>query len=134
LKPVNWCFDCGSALAEAEVEYMTASILRHVGFPCRPGKIADAFGLKGSLRRALDRHLDDDSLDDSANQRQRPSDFSTISSRRTGLLILAADLWRPVSRATLKGRTLAPARREARADRIPHPFYDRIAPVYLAST
>jgi hypothetical protein len=21
LKPVNWCFDCGSALAEAEVEY-----------------------------------------------------------------------------------------------------------------
>ena len=22
LKPVNWCFDCGSALAEAEVEYM----------------------------------------------------------------------------------------------------------------
>ena len=20
-KPVNWCFDCGSALAEAEVEY-----------------------------------------------------------------------------------------------------------------
>ncbi|MPT25222.1 MAG: hypothetical protein E2577_20885, partial [Starkeya sp.] len=21
MKPVNWCFDCGSALAEAEVEY-----------------------------------------------------------------------------------------------------------------
>jgi isoleucyl-tRNA synthetase len=21
LKPVNWCFDCGSALAEAEIEY-----------------------------------------------------------------------------------------------------------------
>ena len=20
-KPVNWCFDCGSALAEAEIEY-----------------------------------------------------------------------------------------------------------------
>ncbi len=24
LKPVNWCFDCGSALAEAEVEYQNA--------------------------------------------------------------------------------------------------------------
>ena len=21
VKPVNWCFDCGSALAEAEIEY-----------------------------------------------------------------------------------------------------------------
>jgi isoleucyl-tRNA synthetase len=26
LKPVNWCFDCGSALADAEVEYRTRPI------------------------------------------------------------------------------------------------------------
>jgi isoleucyl-tRNA synthetase len=50
LKPVNWCFDCGSALAEAEVEYENKrdpSI--DVGFPFAGGeenaKIAKAFGL-----------------------------------------------------------------------------------------
>eukprot|EP01030_Chromulinospumella_sphaerica_P034391 gene34391-biopygen12809 len=50
LKPVNWCFDCGSALAEAEVEYENKrdpSI--DVGFPFVGGeenaKIAKAFGL-----------------------------------------------------------------------------------------
>jgi isoleucyl-tRNA synthetase len=47
LKPVNWCFDCGSALAEAEVEYENKrdpSI--DVGFPfAEPAKIAAAFGL-----------------------------------------------------------------------------------------
>ena len=47
LKPVNWCFDCGSALAEAEVEYQDKrdpSI--DVGFPfLQQEKIAAAFGL-----------------------------------------------------------------------------------------
>ena len=47
LKPVNWCFDCGSALAEAEVEYQDKrdpSI--DVGFPfLQHAKIAAAFGL-----------------------------------------------------------------------------------------
>jgi len=28
-KPVNWCMDCGSALAEAEVEYQDKKIHRH---------------------------------------------------------------------------------------------------------
>jgi len=48
LKPVNWCFDCGSALAEAEVEYQDKrdpSI--DVGFPfLQHDKIATAFGLE----------------------------------------------------------------------------------------
>ncbi|MFZ6657066.1 isoleucine--tRNA ligase [Undibacterium sp. TJN19] len=47
LKPVNWCFDCGSALAEAEVEYENKrdpSI--DVGFPfAEPEKLAAAFKL-----------------------------------------------------------------------------------------
>ena len=47
LKPVNWCFDCGSALAEAEVEYKdrtdpSISVL----FPfAETGPVAQAFGL-----------------------------------------------------------------------------------------
>src|SRR5450830_1377074 len=47
LKPVNWCFDCGSALAEAEVEYENKrdpSI--DVGFPfAELDKLAQAFQL-----------------------------------------------------------------------------------------
>ncbi len=48
LKPVNWCFDCGSALAEAEVEYQDRRDPEiDVGFPfAEPEKIAAAFGLE----------------------------------------------------------------------------------------
>jgi isoleucyl-tRNA synthetase len=48
LKPVNWCFDCGSALAEAEVEYEDRTDPAiDVGFPfAEPEKIARAFGLE----------------------------------------------------------------------------------------
>ena len=61
LKPVNWCFDCGSALAEAEVEYEDKrDPAIDVGFPfaragqagrrLRPGGAAD----EPRLRRDLD--------------------------------------------------------------------------------
>jgi isoleucyl-tRNA synthetase len=49
LKPVNWCFDCGSALAEAEVEYQDKRDPEiYVGFPVADEdrhKLAHAFGL-----------------------------------------------------------------------------------------
>lgn len=47
LKPVNWCFDCRSALAEAEVEYQDRRDPEiDVGFPfAEQDKIATAFGL-----------------------------------------------------------------------------------------
>ena len=47
LKPVNWCFDCGSALAEAEVEYEDRKDPAvDVGFPfLQREKLAQAFGL-----------------------------------------------------------------------------------------
>ena len=45
LKPVNWCFDCGSALAEAEVEYQNkVDPAVDVGF---------AFGDKAALAKAF---------------------------------------------------------------------------------
>jgi len=48
LKPVNWCFDCNSALAEAEVEYLDKkSPVIDVAFPLAPGeeaRVAKAFG------------------------------------------------------------------------------------------
>ena len=49
LKPVNWCFDCQSALAEAEVEYIDrVSPTVDVAFPAAPAsqeRLARAFGL-----------------------------------------------------------------------------------------
>ena len=47
LKPVNWCFDCGSALAEAVVEYQDKrDPAIDVGFPfAEPEKVAKALGL-----------------------------------------------------------------------------------------
>ena len=47
LKPVNWCFDCGSALAEAEVEYEDRQdIAIDVGFP-----LEDADGAREARTR-----------------------------------------------------------------------------------
>src|SRR5205085_2818833 len=49
LKPVNWCFDCASALAEAEVEYEDrVDMAVDVGFPIDDadrGRLAQAFAL-----------------------------------------------------------------------------------------
>ncbi len=49
LKPVNWCFDCGSALAEAEVEYQDKTDPAvDVGFAfddAQRGSLAKAFGI-----------------------------------------------------------------------------------------
>lgn len=46
LKPVNWCFDCGSALAEAEVEYADRQDPAvHIAFPFADrSALAKAFG------------------------------------------------------------------------------------------
>lgn len=47
LKPVNWCFDCGSALAEAEVEYADRNDPAvNIAFPFADcAALAKAFGL-----------------------------------------------------------------------------------------
>ncbi|WP_311239483.1 MULTISPECIES: isoleucine--tRNA ligase [unclassified Xanthomonas] len=46
VKPVHWCFDCGSALAEAEIEYADkVSPTVDVAYPARdPAAVAAAFG------------------------------------------------------------------------------------------
>jgi len=46
VKPVHWCFDCGSALAEAEIEYQDkTSIAVDVLFPAAdPSELARSFG------------------------------------------------------------------------------------------
>lgn len=55
LKPVNWCFDCGSALAEAEVEYADRTDPAvHVAFRFNdPTAVAAAFGLSNAVDGAI---------------------------------------------------------------------------------
>ncbi len=65
LKPVYWCFDCGSSLAEFEIEYADKkSQTLDVGFLCaEPDRLASAFGLTGARQGRLRRHLDHHRLD-----------------------------------------------------------------------
>ncbi|HYC48339.1 MAG TPA: isoleucine--tRNA ligase [Burkholderiales bacterium] len=141
LKPVNWCFDCRSALAEAEVEYEDRKDPAvDVGFPfAEPAKIAQAFGLAAlpdkpgyaviwtttpwtlPANQALNVHPD--------------FDYALVEDEHR-LLIVAHDIFargeltkryglvEPRIVATAKGRAL---------ERIEfaHPFYDRRSPVYL---
>ena len=138
LKPVNWCFDCGSALAEAEVEYEDRKDMAiDVGFPfADTGAIAKAFGLPvlpdkpGCVviwtttpwtlpgNQALNAHPE--------------FDYNLVDTER-GLLILAADLQAAcLARFKLTGVTLATCKGVA-LERVnfKHPFYDRLSPVYL---
>jgi isoleucyl-tRNA synthetase len=138
LKPVNWCFDCGSALAEAEVEYADRKDSAiDVGFAfAEPEKIAKAFGLarlpadKGWIviwtttpwtipaNQALNAH---------------PEHVYNLIETERGLLILAADLQDAcLARYGLAGRVLASCKGKAlELIAFRHPFYERLAPVYL---
>jgi len=148
LKPVNWCFDCGSALAEAEVEYQDKrDPAIDVGFPfAEQDKIAAAFGLvqlptdKGyaviwtttpwtiPANQALNMH----------------PEFSyalveTVRNGETILLILATDLVESsLQRFGLEGRVIATCTGAAlNLIKFKHPFadidegYNRTSPVFL---
>jgi isoleucyl-tRNA synthetase len=141
LKPVNWCFDCQSALAEAEVEYEDREDMAiDVAFPLTdPGersKLARAFGLAAvpdgqiaaviwtttpwtiPANQALNVHPD--------------LSYALVATHR-GLLLLATDLVeRCLARFALDGNVIATAPGAALENLVfHHPFYDRAAPVYL---
>ncbi|GAB3443022.1 isoleucine--tRNA ligase [Massilia solisilvae] len=149
LKPVNWCFDCGSALAEAEVEYQDKrDPAIDVGFPfAEPDKLAAAFALPklpqwdGYIviwtttpwtipsNQALNVHPE--------------VTYALVQAERDGkplLLILAEDLVQScLERYKLEGQVIATTVGETLAGiRFKHPlhnadkFYDRTSPVYLA--
>ncbi len=149
LKPVNWCFDCGSALAEAEVEYADRTDPSvDVGFPFEPAelpKLAKAFGLPAlPLERGYAVIWTTTPWTIPANQalNLHPEfDYALVRvadwQGAPALLVLAADLveaclkrwkldaegsWQVL--ATCKGKAL-----ELIAFR--HPFADRLSPVYL---
>ncbi|HEY0588701.1 MAG TPA: isoleucine--tRNA ligase, partial [Pseudoduganella sp.] len=149
LKPVNWCFDCGSALAEAEVEYQNKrDPAIDVGFAFHEhDKLAAAFGLPAlpagdgfvviwtttpwtiPSNQALNMHHE--------------VTYALVQSEREGkplLLILAKDLVAScLERYKLEGSIIATATGDKLAGiAFKHPlhardaFYDRLSPVYIA--
>jgi isoleucyl-tRNA synthetase len=138
LKPVNWCFDCGSALAEAEVEYEDRKDPAvDVGFAfAEPEKIARAFGLARLPEKpgfAVIWTTTPWTIPGNQALNAHPEfDYELVDTER-GLLILAAELKDPcLQRYKLTGTAIARAKgKMLEGISFRHPFYDRLAPVYL---
>jgi isoleucyl-tRNA synthetase len=138
LKPVNWCFDCGSALAEAEVEYEDRKDPAiDVGFPfAEPDKVAKAFGLASLPDKpgfAVIWTTTPWTLPGNQALNAHPEiDYNLVDTER-GLLILAADLQTAcLERYQLTGKSLATCKGKAlELISFKHPFYERLSPVYL---
>ncbi len=149
LKPVNWCFDCGSALAEAEVEYQDKrDPAIDVGFPfAEPEKLAAAFGL-AALPAApgfiVIWTTTPWTIPSNQALNVNPEiSYALVQTERDGkplLLILAAELVEAcLQRYKLEGKVIATCLGAALGGigfRHPlhaaDPFYDRISPMYLA--
>ncbi|WP_253446248.1 isoleucine--tRNA ligase [Halomonas sp. Y3] len=138
LKPVNWCFDCGSALAEAEVEYADKqSDAIDVAFPVEDAdRLAAAFGLEALPKPAAIVIWTTTPWTVPANQALNVHPEFTYALVDTGerLLLLAEELVEScLERFALQGEVIATARGEALEHvNFRHPFYDRLSPVYLA--
>src|SRR5688572_7020388 len=136
LKPVNWCFDCGSALAEAEVEYEERKDPAiDVGFEfIEKDKIARAFGVKDVGKGfAVIWTTTPWTLPGNQALNVHPEVTYNLVDTEKGLLILAAELQEPcLKRFGLTGKTTGSCKGKALEKiRFRHPFYDREAPVYL---
>jgi len=136
LKPVNWCFDCGSALAEAEVEYEDRKDPAiDVGFPfAEPDKVAKAFDTKLSKPGfAVIWTTTPWTLPGNQALNVHPDLVYHLVDTEKGLLILAAELQETcLKRYGLSGKTIGSAKGKALENiRFKHPFYDRASPVYL---
>ncbi len=145
LKPVYWCFDCGSSLAEFEIEYADKkSDTLDVAFLCgQPDKLAKAFGLSKLSKDAFAVIWTTTAWTIPANQalNLNPELSYALVDTEKGLYVCAESLvdkclerWQLSSGsvvATCKGQAL---------DLIEfhHPLshvdagYQRVAPVYLA--
>ncbi len=138
LKPVNWCFDCGSALAEAEVEYQDKkSSTIDVAFPIADeARLAAAFGLSSLGKPAAIVIWTTTPWTIPANQalNVHPEFEYALVDVGDRLLVLAAELVEScLTRYKLQGTVVATATGAAlELINFRHPFYDRLSPVYLA--
>ena len=149
LKPVYWCFDCGSSLAEFEIEYADKkSQTIDVAFKAHEAaKVLQAFGRPDAIGDIFAVIWTTTAWTIPANQaiNLNPAlDYALVDTER-GLLILAASLVEMcMTRYALDGQVIATVRGAALGGlEFEHPLYDvkdsegnfgfrRLSPVYLA--
>jgi isoleucyl-tRNA synthetase len=144
LKPVYWGFDCGSSLAEFEIEYQDKkSQTLDVAFKAHnPAKLAAAFGLPALSKDAFAVIWTTTAWTIPANQALNLNPdlpYALVDTER-GLLIVAETLVEScLQRWNLQGQVLSVTRGEKLAGiEFEHPLHDvdagyrRLSPVYLA--
>lgn len=144
LKPVYWCFDCASSLAEFEIEYADKkSQTLDVGFLCaEPQKLAQAFGQSQLNKDAYVVIWTTTAWTIPANQALNINpdlQYALVDTER-GLLVLAQSRVEDcMTRFGLTGQIVATCKGEALGGlNFHHPLshvhegYKRLSPVYLA--
>ncbi|MGQ0708300.1 MAG: isoleucine--tRNA ligase [Rhodoferax sp.] len=153
LKPVYWCFDCGSSLAEFEIEYADKkSDTLDVAFEANdPAALAQAFGLSAlpgdGNKKAFVVIWTTTAWTIPANQalNAHPElEYALVDTPRGVLLLAASLVEKCLERFQLQGTVVATAQGEAlRGLVFRHPLYDldagegpysykRLSPLYLA--
>ncbi len=144
LKPVYWCFDCASSLAEFEIEYQDKqSQTLDVMFPAADtAKLAAAFGLPALDKDAFIVIWTTTAWTIPANQALNVNpdlEYSLVDTERGLLIVASALVEKCLARWNITGQVVATAQGKA-LDHMPfkHPLahvdkgFDRISPVYLA--
>jgi isoleucyl-tRNA synthetase len=144
LKPVHWCFDCGSSLAEFEIEYADrTSPTVDVAFPAAdPAALAAAFGLDALPSETSIVVWTTTPWTLPANQALNVGpdiDYALVETPSRCLVLAAPLVETCLARYGLDGTVRATARGRALGGlefRHPlhatDPFYDRLSPVYVA--
>jgi isoleucyl-tRNA synthetase len=141
-KPVNWCFDCGSALAEAEIEYQdrTSPAIDVMFTACDPQALLDRFGagaFEGAVgipiwtttpwtlpaNQAVTLHAELPYQLVAGTWRGKPLAM-VLASELAGTVIARIGLEDAEVLGTVEGAALELLR-------LQHPFYDRDVPVIL---
>ena len=144
LKPVYWCFDCGSSLAEFEIEYADKkSDTLDVAFLCaQPDKLAKAFGMSKLDKEAFAVIWTTTAWTIPANQALNLNpelNYALVDTERGYFVCAESLVEKCLERWQLSGKAVATCQGQA-LDLIEfhHPLshvdtaYQRSAPVYLA--
>ncbi len=144
LKPVYWCFDCGSSLAEFEIEYADKkSQTVDVAFlAAEPQKLAAAFGLPSLQKDAFAVIWTTTAWTIPANQALNVGpaiDYALVDTGERLLVLATALVDKCLARYGLTGQVIATAKGAALEGlNFRHPLahvhagYDRLSPVYAA--
>jgi isoleucyl-tRNA synthetase len=143
-KPVYWCFDCGSSLAEFEIEYADkVSPMVDVAFlSAEPDKLAAAFGLASLSKQAFAVIWTTTPWTLPANQALNLNsalEYALVDTERGLLLLAVALVEKCLARYGLEGKVIATTLGEKLKGlnfhhplAHVHPGYDRPSPIYLA--